>query len=264
MTLRPRTVALAGVLLAGLMSPLLYSEEVVRYSGIIGVYAGLIETLLSSYFAIALASALSFAFCSVSYLICRTEWLGAIDDFLAGLRSVPSIAWLPFLVLVPPLILGEVRLLGGVSGRPGAVLFAAASAWPLISSHMLHAFLRCQPALLYLGNRGSVPGTRVLTRVVLPASSGELIQGVRYGASLSFILVVVHEQIIGGGGLGSIVSFIEVIHLPVSDAAITTIVVAVSGVVIDSSVRMIGWTVNAYLSRPRLAKWQKRLSTLAK
>ncbi len=175
-----------------------------------------------------------------------------MDQVVTGLRSIPSIAWLPFLVLLPPLFIAGTRVIGGISGRPGAILFAVVSTWPLISSQILHAFLQCKMSKIFIGERSNTPSKRILSSIILPSTHSEILQGIRYGASLAFILVIVHEQIIGGYGIGSVVSFIEVIHLPIQDALITTIVIAVSGIAIDSIVQLTGFFSEKLLKKPRL------------
>jgi NitT/TauT family transport system permease protein len=117
----------------------------------------------------------------------------AIEPYIAVLFPVPKIALLPFLLI----------LLG--VGEPAFVLTGASSAFFQVTISTLAGVQTMDPRLLEVGHNYGAHGTRLFTKVILPAALPAIFTGLRLGLGLALVAIVVVEFIAARSGLGHLV-----------------------------------------------------------
>jgi NitT/TauT family transport system permease protein len=117
----------------------------------------------------------------------------AVEPYVAVLFPVPKIALLPFLLI----------LLG--VGEAAFVLTGALSAFFQITISTLAGVQTMDPRLLEVGRNYGAHGTRLFTRVILPAALPAIFSGLRLGLGLALVAIVAVEFIAAKSGLGHLV-----------------------------------------------------------
>jgi sulfonate transport system permease protein len=109
---------------------------------------------------------------------------------IAALRAVPSLAWVPLLVLWL-----------GIGEGPKIVLVAIGAFFPVyttVSSALAHV----DPHLVEAGRAYGLRGLELLTRIQLPSAAPAVFAGLRLGLAQGWLFLVAAELIASSKGLG--------------------------------------------------------------
>lgn len=113
-----------------------------------------------------------------------------IDPFLQALRSVPSLAWVPLLLLWM-----------GIDEAPKVTLIAVGAFFP-VYLNVVSGVRGVDPKLLEVGRVFALDRARLVWRIMLPASVPALFTGLRTGLGIAWLYVVAAELIAAEAGLG--------------------------------------------------------------
>lgn len=113
-----------------------------------------------------------------------------LDPTLQTIRAVPSLAWVPFLLLW--LGIGEV---------PKVVLVAIGAFFPVYVNASA-GIRNVDRKLLEVGRLHGLAGARLARRIVLPAAAPALLTGLRLGLGQAWLFLVAAELIAASRGLG--------------------------------------------------------------
>lgn len=109
---------------------------------------------------------------------------------LAAFRTVPSLAWVPLLLLW-----------FGIDETPKILMVAIGAFFPVYTT-TASALAHIDPHLLEVGRAYGRHGASLLTAVMLPAAAPELVNGLRLGLANAWLFVVAAELIASSKGLG--------------------------------------------------------------
>lgn len=109
---------------------------------------------------------------------------------LAAFRTVPSLAWVPLLLLW-----------FGIDETPKILMVAIGAFFPVYTT-TASALSHVDPDLLEVGRAYGRHGASLLTTVMLPAAAPELVNGLRLGLANAWLFVVAAELIASSKGLG--------------------------------------------------------------
>ena len=109
---------------------------------------------------------------------------------VAALRTVPSLAWVPLLLLW-----------FGIDETPKVLLVAVGAFFPIYTT-TASALSHVDPQLLEVGRAYGRHGASLLTTVMLPAAAPELVNGLRLGLANAWLFLVAAELIASSKGLG--------------------------------------------------------------
>jgi sulfonate transport system permease protein len=133
-------------------------------------------------------------------IICGT-WVGLsrraeayLDPSLQGLRAIPSLAWVPLLLLWL-----------GIDETPKVVLIALGAFFPVYLA-LLSGIRNVDRKLVEVGQLYRLSRLGLVRRVLLPAALPNLFTGLRGALSLSWMFVVAAELIAATRGLGYLLS----------------------------------------------------------
>jgi nitrate/nitrite transport system permease protein len=144
----------------------------------------------------------------------------AVDPFIQLLRPISPLAWLP---------LG----LGIFKSSEGTALFviAMASIWPTLINTK---FGVSQVSADYLNVTRTLGASRWRTiwQVILPAAAPSIVAGLRISISISWLVIVAAEMIVGGTGIGSFV-WAEWNNLSITSIISAIVVIGLVGIVLD-------------------------------
>jgi sulfonate transport system permease protein len=112
---------------------------------------------------------------------------------LDGLRQIPPLAWLPLVVLWV-----------GIGDLAKVVVIGKVVFFPVFLN-TLHGIRGVPKDYVEVARVYHLSRWRAATKVILPAAMPSILTGVRYGAGLSWSLVVVAEMISGHTGLGYLI-----------------------------------------------------------
>jgi NitT/TauT family transport system permease protein len=113
-----------------------------------------------------------------------------LDPIVQGLRPIPMTAWLPFATFI-----------FGIREGAAVFLIAMGAFFPIVVSCTIGAEQTPKNlvrAALMLGT----PPSRLLLRVVLPSALPYIFNGLRLGAGIAWVLVIVSEMLAVKGGIG--------------------------------------------------------------
>jgi sulfonate transport system permease protein len=113
-----------------------------------------------------------------------------VDPTFQALRAIPSLAWVPLLLLW-----------FGIDETPKIVLIAIGAFFP-VYLNLLTGIHNVDRRLVELGRVHGLAGARLVWRIFLPASLPYLFVGLRSGMSLSWMFLVAAELIAASEGLG--------------------------------------------------------------
>lgn len=122
------------------------------------------------------------------------ESLRFIIDFL---RSIPSVAWIPVIVI-----------LSGVNLNSLVYLAIYASFWPLFI-HAIYGVQEVEPVARDTARVFGLGKILELWHVVLPSTMPYIGTGLRISSTISLMVVVATGMIIGATGLGSLIALAE-------------------------------------------------------
>jgi sulfonate transport system permease protein len=109
---------------------------------------------------------------------------------LAAFRTVPSLAWVPLLLLW-----------FGIDETPKILMVAIGAFFPIYTT-TASALSHVDPQLLEVGRAYGRRGASLLATVMLPAAAPELVNGLRLGLANAWLFVVAAELIASSKGLG--------------------------------------------------------------
>jgi sulfonate transport system permease protein len=109
---------------------------------------------------------------------------------VGAIRTVPSLAWVPLLLLW-----------FGIGEEPKVLLVAIGAFFPVYTT-TASALAHVDPHLLEVGHAYGRRGATLLLTVSLPAAAPELINGLRLGLTNAWLFLVAAELIASSKGLG--------------------------------------------------------------
>jgi sulfonate transport system permease protein len=109
---------------------------------------------------------------------------------VAALRTVPSLAWVPLLLLW-----------FGIDETPKVLLVAIGAFFPVYTT-TASALSHVDTQLLEVGRAYGRHGASLLATVMLPAAAPELVNGLRLGLANAWLFLVAAELIASSKGLG--------------------------------------------------------------
>jgi sulfonate transport system permease protein len=109
---------------------------------------------------------------------------------VAAIRTVPSLAWVPLLLLW-----------FGIDETPKVLLVAIGGFFPIYTT-TASALSHVDSRLLEVGRAYGRHGASLLATVMLPAAAPELVNGLRLGLANAWLFVVAAELIASSKGLG--------------------------------------------------------------
>ena len=119
---------------------------------------------------------------------------GLLDPSLQALRSIPSLAWVPLLLLW-----------FGIDELPKLVLIAIGAFFPVYTG-VVSGFGRVDRKLVEVAQLYRLAPLALVRRVLLPAALPAILTGLRTGLSLAWMFVVAAELIAATRGLGYLLS----------------------------------------------------------
>lgn len=114
----------------------------------------------------------------------------AVDPTFQALRAVPSLAWVPLLLLWL-----------GIDETPKITLIAIGAFFP-VYLNLLSGLRNVDRKLVELGDMYRLSRSALVRRILLPASLPSLFTGLRVGLSLAWMFLVAAELIAATKGLG--------------------------------------------------------------
>ena len=180
----------------------------------------------------ALGALLGVAVGSAVGLSRRTEAL--LDPSFQALRAIPSLAWVPLLLLWL-----------GIDELPKLALIALGSFFP-VYLNLVAGIRNVDRKWIEVGQMHGLHGLVLVRRILLPASLPALFTGLRTGLSLSWMFLVAAELIAATRGIGYLLSDGRETGRP--DIVVAAIVLlAVLGKLSDSALKAI---------EERLLRWR--------
>lgn len=113
-----------------------------------------------------------------------------LSPTITALRAIPSLAWLPLLLLYL-----------GIFEPPKVVLITIGATFPVLTS-LAGALRHVDPHLVELGRAFGLKRVRLLTTVQLPAVLPALVSGLRLALAQSWLFLVAAELLNSSIGLG--------------------------------------------------------------
>jgi NitT/TauT family transport system permease protein len=151
----------------------------------------------------------------------------SIGPILAGLQSLPSVAWVPFAVIFFGLV-------------PSAIYFVVVmGALPSIANGVVAAYDQVPPLLLRVGRAMGAHGFSLYRHVVLPAAMPGYVAGLKQAWSFSWRSLMAAELIASSAGLGRGLGFLMDSGRSLSDMSLVIAVIVlilVVGIAIDQLV----------------------------
>ncbi|MBF6175828.1 ABC transporter permease [Nocardia blacklockiae] len=115
---------------------------------------------------------------------------GLLAPTVEALRTVPSLAWVPLLLLWL-----------GIGEQPKIVLVAIGAFFPVYTTTAA-ALSQVDPHLLEVGRAYGLRGRVLLVRIMFPASAPAVLNGLRLGLVNGWLFLVAAELIASSKGLG--------------------------------------------------------------
>lgn len=127
----------------------------------------------------------------IGSLVGLSPWVSRIlSPTIQALRAVPSLAWVPLLVLWM-----------GIYEGPKVTLVAIGAFFPVFTT-VASGFMHTDRRLIEVGRAYGLKGHRLVTGVLLPAAAPTVFAGLRLGLAQSWLFVVAAELIASSKGLG--------------------------------------------------------------
>jgi NitT/TauT family transport system permease protein len=161
----------------------------------------------------------------IGVLVARiTPLRAAVGSIITGLQTMPSIAWVPFAII----IFGE---------NSSAILFVVVlGAAPSIANGLITGVDYTPPLLLRAGKTMGLHGFALYRYLVLPASLPAYVAGMKQGWAFAWRSLMAGElivQIIGQFSIGQQLS-VDQSNLDFTGATATIIVILIIGIVVDT------------------------------
>lgn len=113
-----------------------------------------------------------------------------LSPTIQAIRAVPSLAWVPLLVLWM-----------GIYEGPKVTLVAIGAFFPVFTT-VASGFMHTDRKLLEVGRAYGLTGYKLVTGILLPAAAPTIFAGLRLGLAQSWLFVVAAELIASSKGLG--------------------------------------------------------------
>ena len=113
-----------------------------------------------------------------------------LSPTIQALRAVPSLAWVPLLVLWM-----------GIYEGPKVTLVAIGAFFPVFTT-VASGFMHADRKLIEVGRAYGLKGHRLVTGILLPSAAPTVFAGLRLGLAQSWLFVVAAELIANSKGLG--------------------------------------------------------------
>jgi sulfonate transport system permease protein len=113
-----------------------------------------------------------------------------LSPTIGALRAVPSLAWVPLLLIWM-----------GIYEEPKVTLIAIGAFFPVFTT-VASGFAAVDRKLLEVGRAYSLRGVRLATTIFLPAAAPTIFSGLRLGLAQSWLFLVAAELIASSKGLG--------------------------------------------------------------
>jgi len=117
-----------------------------------------------------------------------------IDPTFQALRAIPSLAWVPLLLLW-----------FGIDELPKLIMIAIGAFFP-VYLNLISGIKNVDRKLVELGEVYGLKGVRLVTRIFLPAALPSLFVGLRSGMSLAWMFLVAAELIAATKGIGYVLT----------------------------------------------------------
>jgi NitT/TauT family transport system permease protein len=157
----------------------------------------------------------------------------AVGSIITGLQTMPSIAWVPFAII----IFGE---------NSSAILFVVVlGAAPSIANGLITGVDYTPPLLLRAGRTMGLHGFALYRYLILPASLPAYVAGMKQGWAFAWRSLMAGElvvQIIGQFSIGQQLS-VDQQNLDFAGATATIIVILVIGIVVDTLFTKVDLTI---------------------
>jgi sulfonate transport system permease protein len=157
----------------------------------------------------------------------------ALDATLQMLRT------LPFLVILPLFILWF-----GVDEKPKILIIAIGTSLPMYLNTM-SGVRSVDPKLIEMGQRFGLNRLRLIGTVIIPGAMPSVLTGVRYSLGLSWLALVVAEQINAQSGLGFMIANAQALF-QTKIIMVIVVVYALLGLLTDLVVRTAEWRLLAW------------------
>jgi NitT/TauT family transport system permease protein len=170
----------------------------------------------------------------IGVLVARIPPLrAAVGSIITGLQTMPSIAWVPFAII----IFGE---------NSSAILFVVIlGAAPSIANGLITGVDYTPPLLLRAGRTMGLHGFALYRHLILPASLPAYVAGMKQGWAFAWRSLMAGElvvQIIGQFSIGQQLS-VDQQNLDFAGATATIIVILVIGIVVDTLFSKVDLTI---------------------
>ena len=119
---------------------------------------------------------------------------GFVDPTFQALRAIPSLAWVPLLLLWL-----------GIGETPKVVLIALGAFFP-VYLNVMSGVRNVDAKLIEFGRSVGLSDTALVRRILLPAALPDVFVGLRMGLSLSWMFLVAAELIAASSGIGYLLS----------------------------------------------------------
>jgi sulfonate transport system permease protein len=113
-----------------------------------------------------------------------------LSPTIQAIRAVPSLAWVPLLVLWM-----------GIYEGPKVTLVAIGAFFPVFTT-VASGFMHADRKLIEVGRAYGLSGFRLVTGILLPTAAPTIFAGLRLGLAQSWLFVVAAELIASSKGLG--------------------------------------------------------------
>jgi NitT/TauT family transport system permease protein len=190
--------------------------------GRVDFYAGMGVTLRRAALGYAIAAGVAVV---VAILIARIELARrSVGSLLVGLQSMPSIAWLPFAILL---------LQRSESAITFVVVMGAA---PAIAAGLLSGIDHVHPLLIRVGRAMGADGLRLYRHVIIPAALPAFVGGLKQGWAFAWRSLMSAELIIVAANQTSIGQLLQSAGklLDMQQLLAIMIVIFVFGILVDS------------------------------
>jgi sulfonate transport system permease protein len=156
-----------------------------------------------------------------------------VDGTVQALRSIPAVAWIPFLIISL-----------GIEDRSKIALLAIATFFPVY----INAFAGVRSTdqkLIELTRAYRLPRSLVIRKVLLPSALPQLFVGLRLAAGIAWVAATFAEILFGNTGLGVVLNDGRSLGRPDQTVAVM-LILAVAGKGTDSLIRALerrltGW-----------------------
>jgi ABC-type nitrate/sulfonate/bicarbonate transport system permease component len=149
-----------------------------------------------------------------------------LDPTVQGLRAVPAVAWIPFLILTL-----------GIADGPKVAMIAIAIFF--ITYVNTFAGVRgTDQKLIELAEAFRLPRSLVIRKIIMPSALPQIFVGLRLAAAIAWIAAVFSEILIGNSGLGVLLNDGRSLGRPDQTIALM-LVLAVAGKTTDGLIRLL-------------------------